>query len=492
MTNTNNTPAPGAPAPWGRIAGVAVLAGGVIALTVVAINGNPTPSRIADQDTTQVSTQPQPDAEQADEAQPAEAGLTQADLSGGEITPELTRRLMDENPDPEDFAAAIEELRRINAQRDGQTPTTTTDTSAQAERQRLKQEAINQNTRAGKPVPQTNTPTNPNAMVTFEPLVYDFGDIYSTTEIPGRFTFTSTGTEPLVIERVNPTCGCTSANKDELRNSTWEPGEGASIEFSYSPAQKPGTQTKTINVTTNSESNRNITLTLKANYIPAVKTSLQNANFGRIEAGSIGQARVIVESRDPDFIFEDFDLGAAADNFNWEYTALESTDEAYPSRGQLLIQTKPDARTGPISRIVGTMKVLCREGDAEQQKPQTLNIALRGEIVGQIEFEPGFARAPLATPGSAFEHRITVNSRKGEPFEITDVKLVDGDATDFSYEVLPVEGSDGTSYQLVLSGNAPQRAGGYMGRVDILTDIPNHGPASFQFSGVLRAASPGR
>lgn len=459
MAQNNPTPPTGGSTPWGRIAGVAVLASGVVALTVVAINNEAGPTRLSDQ-TTQTSMQTQDES--------GESPLAQADLSGGQPSEELAGN-----------------LRRPRSEEEAQDLLATT---IDAKRQ------VNEN--AGKigseRIQPTNLDTNPNADIAFESLVYDFGDIYSTKEIPGEFTFTSTGTEPLTIVQVRPACGCTSANAAELRNSTWQPGEGSTIKFSYRPDQKAGSQSKTISVTTDSQKSRTITLTLKANYIPAVKFSTQNVNFGRIEAGSIGQSRVVIEARDPSMEFTDFELGEHAADFDWEYTMLEPVSEDFPSRGQLLIRTKPDARIGTFSRIVGQFRAKSREGDVKEPTELSFNVVLMGQVIGLFELQPPFARAPLAEPGSPFEYSVIVNSSKGVPFKVTDVKFVDGDATDFEYEVQPVQDSSGTQQRLIIRGNAPNRTGGYMGKVDIFTDLPNHGPIPFQFSGVLRTPAPVR
>jgi len=72
MAQKNPTPPTGSSAPWGRIAGVAILASGVVALTVVAINNESGPSRLSDAATpTSVQT---PDA-------PAESPLAQAEAA---------------------------------------------------------------------------------------------------------------------------------------------------------------------------------------------------------------------------------------------------------------------------------------------------------------------------------------------------------------------------------------------------------------------------
>lgn len=463
MADTNDTAATGS-VPFGRIAGVVILVGSVVALGVVAMTN---PSRDIDPDTvatTNVSTQPEASE---DTDAPPKADLSDASSVSSEVV---------EGTSPTSLSAEDQFVT---------TPGT-------GNRPPVKQPAIKPAPNADKTRPNQNQNTgNPNAMIQFGSLVYNFGDIYSTKPVNGEFSFTSTGTEDLIIEQVRTTCGCTSSNAADLRNSRWEPGTGATINFTYEPNQNPGTQTKTIVVTTNSANEQRITLTLKANYIPAVKTTQRMADFGRIQAGNIGLSRVVLESRDPDFQFKDFDLADAADQFTWSYSELDPVSEDYPSRGQLLIRTKPDAAIGPFNRIIGRMIFLAREGDAEEQSEIELNLPLRGEVIGQIALMPRFGRSPLALPGSPFEHKTVVSATNNKPFKITDIKLADGEITDFEYEIAPAEDqAEGMAYQLTIRGTAPDRAGGYMGRVEIYTDIENHGPMPYQFSGVLRAQAP--
>lgn len=479
----SNQPKASSSVPLGRIAAVAILAGGVIAMAVVAMNNQ---NRPVEQTTPNQEVANQtPSEEQA----PDEPGLAKADLSRADqptISRELTQRLT--SPDAAVAAEAVKELRAL--QQTGDTEETTRQARLAEKQAAAIKTASDPRVANVKPAAPAAGPGNPNAMIAFEQTVYDFGDLYSTNPVDGKFVFTSTGTEPLVIERVQTTCGCTSANQDELKNSSWEPGTGAEILFTFKPSNHAGEQRKTIRVYTNSESNRVVVLEFKANYIPSVKLSSQMANFGRVEAGSIGQSRILIESRDPNFEFTNFDLGDSADQFTWSYTKLEPVSEQFPSRGQLLIQTKPTAMIGPMSRVIGRLVVRSSDGEADEQTEQEFNVVLRGEIIGQVEVEPAIARAPLAEPGAAFEHTFTVNSRKGEPFQITDVKLAQGDAKNFSFEITPVEDANGTAYRITVRGNAPDRTGGYLGKVAIYTDIENHGPMPFQFTGVTRATRP--
>ena len=103
------------------------------------------------------------------------------------------------------------------------------------------------------------------AVITFEAKTYDFGKI---TEEDGKatyvFNFTNTGSTPLVVSRVQASCGCTTP--------TWtkepiEPGKKGSVTVAYNPLGRPGVFTKTITVYTNA-SEEQVTLLIKGEVIP--------------------------------------------------------------------------------------------------------------------------------------------------------------------------------------------------------------------------------
>lgn len=86
-------------------------------------------------------------------------------------------------------------------------------------------------------------------VIDFEIKTYDFGKI---KEEDGKatyvFNFTNKGNVPLVVNRVQASCGCTTP--------TWtkepiEPGKKGSITVTYNPAGRPGVFTKSITVYSN-------------------------------------------------------------------------------------------------------------------------------------------------------------------------------------------------------------------------------------------------
>lgn len=85
----------------------------------------------------------------------------------------------------------------------------------------------------------------------FDKLLHDFGNIKVDTDNKATFIVTNTGTNPLIINDVSVSCGCTTAEKPE---KPILPGKSDKISVVFHP--KPGQlkeQKKTITVTANAD-----------------------------------------------------------------------------------------------------------------------------------------------------------------------------------------------------------------------------------------------
>ncbi|GAB3538934.1 hypothetical protein GCM10027443_34800 [Pontibacter brevis] len=84
--------------------------------------------------------------------------------------------------------------------------------------------------------------------LTFEETEHNFGDITQGDVVEHTFKFTNTGTQPLVIERVDVTCGCTTPNwtKEPVM-----PGKTGFVTAKFNSAGKMGQQKKAITVHSN-------------------------------------------------------------------------------------------------------------------------------------------------------------------------------------------------------------------------------------------------
>ncbi len=107
------------------------------------------------------------------------------------------------------------------------------------------------------------------ANISFNKTVHDYGKINEEDgNVTHRFEFTNTGSVPLIITRVRPSCGCTS--------SSWTrepvlPGDKGYVGATYNPKNRPGPFNKSIKVVSNA-GNPNTILRIKGDVIPKEKT----------------------------------------------------------------------------------------------------------------------------------------------------------------------------------------------------------------------------
>lgn len=92
--------------------------------------------------------------------------------------------------------------------------------------------------------------TNPNAPVlTFEQNVIDYGTIDQDADGVRFFQFTNEGQEPLIINNVQGSCGCTVPDRSVV-NRPFAPGESGELKVKYD-THRIGRFQKTVTVTSN-------------------------------------------------------------------------------------------------------------------------------------------------------------------------------------------------------------------------------------------------
>lgn len=93
-------------------------------------------------------------------------------------------------------------------------------------------------------------PAGPATQVAFSESSHSFGNIKQDSKNEHVFTFTNTGSEPLIISNAKGSCGCTVPNypKEPIA-----PGATGEIEVVYSPGKQVGNQSKTVTVTANTD-----------------------------------------------------------------------------------------------------------------------------------------------------------------------------------------------------------------------------------------------
>ena len=108
-----------------------------------------------------------------------------------------------------------------------------------------------------------------DANISFEKDVHDFGKINEADgTVKVNFSFTNTGSVPLMIKQVHASCGCTSPgwSKEPVL-----PGKKGFVSATYNPKNRPGPFSKTITVVSNATT-ANKVLSIRGDVIPKPKS----------------------------------------------------------------------------------------------------------------------------------------------------------------------------------------------------------------------------
>ena len=118
-----------------------------------------------------------------------------------------------------------------------------------------------------KAIQEQNAIAGRLAKVELDKEVHDFGIINEGDVVETEFIVKNVGETDLIISDAKGSCGCTVP---EPPKEPIKPGASAPIKVSFDSKGKPGSQEKTVTLTTNSE-NGHETFKIKANVKPAAK-----------------------------------------------------------------------------------------------------------------------------------------------------------------------------------------------------------------------------
>ena len=131
-------------------------------------------------------------------------------------------------------------------------------------------------------------------VITFEEKSYDFGKVNEEDgKITHVFDFVNKGNSPLVINRAQAQCGCTTPvwTKEPI-----EPGKKGNISVTYNPQGRPGNFTKSITVYSNAAEEQFV-LIIRGEVIP--KPSTEN-NAYPVTMGSLGLKSKVIQMNNVD------------------------------------------------------------------------------------------------------------------------------------------------------------------------------------------------
>ena len=95
----------------------------------------------------------------------------------------------------------------------------------------------------------------PATQVEWSQEVYDFGEVAMGEKVLYKFTFKNTGTNPLKVTHVKPSCGCTTP---AWTKAAIAPGEEGFVEVQFDTKGKKGMQNKSITLFLNTDTQRKV------------------------------------------------------------------------------------------------------------------------------------------------------------------------------------------------------------------------------------------
>ena len=111
------------------------------------------------------------------------------------------------------------------------------------------------------------------AAIKFKELELDFGTVQQGDKAHLEFSFSSTGSDPLLISQAKGSCGCTVP---EYPTQPLKKGEKGTIKVTFDSAGKMGKQEKTVTLITNTPDSP-IVLKVKGTIEPATPKNIPEA-----------------------------------------------------------------------------------------------------------------------------------------------------------------------------------------------------------------------
>ena len=139
------------------------------------------------------------------------------------------------------------------------------------------------------PAPDAAPASGSPAIITFSSATVDLGTVTKGDPAAKRVTFVNTGSAPLTITNIKPSCGCTTV---EGWKQTVAPGQTGSFELKLDTARFNGLVTKNVDVESNA-SNGMVHLSLKALIWSPVTLNPAMVSFGPVLKGTKIEPRSI-------------------------------------------------------------------------------------------------------------------------------------------------------------------------------------------------------
>ncbi len=286
--------------------------------------------------------------------------------------------------------------------------------------------------------------------------ILDFGFVTKGEVIKADFKIRNTGSAPLEITQVRPTCGCTVAKYDRLI----APGATGTIHAEVETAAFSGPNSKAILVFSNDPDNPQVNLVVKFDSRAFVEVFPKPLLSFNVLQGEPATDKVVVATADGSPLRI---TGADAGPFKVAYRELPEKERIATLKGQqweVSVTVPADAPQGMLNQKI-TLKT-------SNPKASDVSISVSGIVRPIIQVVPGevnFGTVQATAPVG--RNVVLISNRPEAKLELTAVEV---DNKAFSTEVIPL--TAGQRYQVAVTLGAGAPKGSHRTTVRIATNDP--------------------
>ena len=316
-------------------------------------------------------------------------------------------------------------------------------------------------------------------VLAFENPVIDFGRMGDWEKRKATVTFRNAGSGSLTVNKVEPTCGCTSVGFDTSR--TYGPDETGEIVLDFTPKGQ-GRQSKAVRVISNDPDERVRTITINADIIPALSATPRVLQLGRIPFRHQYTTGTTITALQPDIELDTITRsGDLAPHFS---ASIEPAGLDPQGRRTWRVEVVLDDRL-PWGWFTGSMVVSGRIKSEDGEKPVKMNFALNGSAEGELAASDSMFRFMMVDAGDRTNRTVDLRRVDRQPFQVLGTRVTGRAAEGLAATASPL-GSDGREWRIDLAGSVPSSSGVFKGEVLVQTDAPGQELIILRYSGVVR------
>lgn len=345
-----------------------------------------------------------------------------------------------------------------------------------------------------------------------------FGELLEGAKVSKLFRMKSSGENPLVIERVKPSCGCTATEVQLLAadgtKGIYELGQpipaGAELELevSVNTANRRGPFHSSVAIYSNDPASP-LSLRLTADVKAVLDVEPMNLDLGTITSGDMKEGTFKVSTTVLEPFVLTLDETRVIEPLSATLKAVDPDAEGRSKTWELAVKLGPGTPEGmrryPLRLVTDIPQAADEHAhDAALPAPtpamRELNCTVAANVTGLVVATPNFISLGVVRPGEVVERSVKIETLDPDfqlPAEPTHrlVSLTGGEfayANAFTVHVAPTPGAEGKSLDVTLRlEGMPEDANvSFGGMVQIDVGHPTKPEISVRFSGLARPGIP--